>query len=213
MSRPAGLAGYGFGFLLFTYFLDSEAGVDFLNVGYFDPAVGLVYTSFTGTGFSWTTDAIPVPSTATEVVFWFTSDGAGIAEGAYVDDVVMYGQLATTIWSEDFEGAFPGSAWTVQDMNPSAGDDYWGATGVRAFGSRVTGKVKPFSDLDLAVMGSEPLPASILADLKDAFSESDLPFKVDIVDWAETQDNFRSIIEAAYVVVQSGKRRVLNTEG
>lgn len=31
---------------------------------------------------------------------------------------------------------------------------------VRAFGSRVSGKVKPFSDLDLAVMGSSPLPAS-----------------------------------------------------
>lgn len=76
---------------------------------------------------------------------------------------------------------------------------------VRAFGSRVTGKVKPFSDLDLVVMGSEPLPASVLADLKDAFSESDLPFKVDIVDWAETQESFRKIIEAANVNVQSGK--------
>ena len=78
---------------------------------------------------------------------------------------------------------------------------------VRAFGSRVSGTVKPFSDLDLAVMGNIPLPAPILADLKDAFSESDLPFKVDIVDWAETRENFRAIIETAYVVVQSGKRR------
>jgi len=76
---------------------------------------------------------------------------------------------------------------------------------VRAFGSRVSGKVKPFSDLDLAVMGSAPLPDSILADLKDAFSESDLPFKVDIVDWAATQENFRRIVEAAYMIVQSGK--------
>ena len=49
------------------------------------------------------------------------------------------------------------------------------------------------------------MPASTLADLKDAFSESDLPFKVDIVDWAETQDNCRSTIEAAYVVVQDVK--------
>ena len=76
---------------------------------------------------------------------------------------------------------------------------------VRAFGSRVSGKAKPFSDLDLAVMGSTPLSAAILADLKDAFSESDLPFKVDIVDWAETQENFRKIIDAASVTVQSGK--------
>ena len=75
---------------------------------------------------------------------------------------------------------------------------------VWAFGSRVTGNVKPFSDLDLAIIGSEPVPAAILADLKDAFSESDLPFKVDIVDWAETKENFREIIKAAYVVVQNG---------
>jgi predicted nucleotidyltransferase len=74
---------------------------------------------------------------------------------------------------------------------------------VWAFGSRVAGKVKPFSDLDLAVMGNVPVSSPILADLKDAFSESDLPFKVDIVDWAEAQENFRRIIETAYVVVQS----------
>ncbi len=78
---------------------------------------------------------------------------------------------------------------------------------VRAFGSRVAGKVKPFSDLDLAVMGSESMPASILADLKDAFRESDLPFKVDIVDWAETQENFRRIIESACVIVQTGQAK------
>jgi type I restriction enzyme S subunit len=81
---------------------------------------------------------------------------------------------------------------------------YIPAREVWAFGSRVTGNVKPFSDLDLAIIGNDPVPAPILADLKDAFSESDLPFKVDIVDWAETKDNFRKIIEAAYVVVQNG---------
>lgn len=75
---------------------------------------------------------------------------------------------------------------------------------VWAFGSRVSGNVKPFSDLDLAVIGDDPVPAAVLTDLKDAFSESDLPFKVDVVDWAETQENFRKIIKVAYVVVQSG---------
>ena len=75
---------------------------------------------------------------------------------------------------------------------------------VRAFGSRVTGKAKPFSDLDLAIMGREPVPAALLADLKDAFRESDLPFKVDVVDWTETQEHFRKIIETAYVIVQRG---------
>jgi hypothetical protein len=58
----------------------------------------------------------------------------------------------------------------------------------------VTGKAKPFSDLDLAVMGAEPLPSATLTALVDAFDESDLPFKVDIVDWAVTEDSFRGTI-------------------
>ncbi len=76
---------------------------------------------------------------------------------------------------------------------------------VRAFGSRVTGTAKKFSDLDLAVMGETPLPPSVLADLEEDFRESDLSFKVDVIDWAATKEHFRRIIEAGYVVVQTGK--------
>lgn len=78
---------------------------------------------------------------------------------------------------------------------------------VRVFGSRITEKVKKFSDLDLAVMGSAPLPHSILAELEEDFRESNLPFKVDVVDWATTKENFRRIIEKENVVVQDGERK------
>ena len=61
---------------------------------------------------------------------------------------------------------------------------------VRAFGSRVTGKAKPFSDLDLAIMGDEPLPLETRARLEDAFSESELPWKVDVLDWALADNDF-----------------------
>lgn len=76
---------------------------------------------------------------------------------------------------------------------------------VRAFGSRVSRTAKAFSDLDLAVMGDSAIPSSVVADLKEAFSESSLPFKVDVVDWATTKENFRRIIEKEYVAVQDGK--------
>ena len=66
---------------------------------------------------------------------------------------------------------------------------------VLAFGSRVTGNAKQFSDLDLAILGEEPIPAAALASLGDALDESNLPFKVDIVDWATTNDSFRRVIE------------------
>ena len=65
---------------------------------------------------------------------------------------------------------------------------------VRVFGSRVNGTAKPFSDLDLVVMGDAPLEFRQLAALKDAFAESNLPFRVDIVDWATTSAEFRAIV-------------------
>jgi type I restriction enzyme S subunit len=72
---------------------------------------------------------------------------------------------------------------------------------VWAFGSRVKGTARPYSDLDLAVLGDQPLPLLVRAELAEEFSESDLPFKVDIVDWATTSERFRQIIESEYVVL------------
>jgi predicted nucleotidyltransferase len=74
---------------------------------------------------------------------------------------------------------------------------------VWAIGSRVQGKAKTYSDLDLVVLGEEPLTLSALAELAEEFSESDLPYKVDIVDWATTSEHFRQIIRQEYVVVQA----------
>jgi type I restriction enzyme S subunit len=73
---------------------------------------------------------------------------------------------------------------------------------VWAFGSRATGKAREFSDLDLVIMTDKPLSLDVSAGLSDEFSESDLPWKVDIVDWSTTRESFRAIIERDKVVVQ-----------
>jgi predicted nucleotidyltransferase len=73
---------------------------------------------------------------------------------------------------------------------------------VWAFGSRARGTAKPYSDLDLAIIGEAPLPLDVSAILAEALCESDLPYKVDIVDWAKTDDAFRDIIRRDKVVVQ-----------
>ncbi len=75
---------------------------------------------------------------------------------------------------------------------------------VWAFGSRATHTAKPYSDLDLAVITEHALPLDASAALAEAFSESDLPWKVDVVDWATTGETFRSIILRDKVVVQEG---------
>src|SRR2546421_10318072 len=43
-------------------------------------------------------------------------------------------EAQTTILSEGFEGAFPGS-WSVADANPSGTTAYWSDEDIRSFGS------------------------------------------------------------------------------
>lgn len=74
---------------------------------------------------------------------------------------------------------------------------------VRAFGSRVNGTAKPYSDLDLAVIGPAPLPGDRLAALREALSESDLSIRVDVLDWHVIPENFRQIIAARFEVLQA----------
>lgn len=76
---------------------------------------------------------------------------------------------------------------------------------VWAFGSRAGGQPKPYSDLDLAVLGEAALSLSERADLADAFSESDLPYKVDIVDWHLISDDFRRIVQANHIEIQTAE--------
>lgn len=73
---------------------------------------------------------------------------------------------------------------------------------VWAFGSRINGKAKQYSDLDLAIISDQPLDFGQLGEIRDAFSESDLPFKVDLIDWAATSREFQVIIRRSYEVIQ-----------
>ena len=97
----------------------------------------------------------------------------------------------------------------VQDILASIVPDWE----VWAFGSRAQFTAKPYSDLDLAVIGQQPLSLTNMADLSDAFSNSDLPYKVDIVDWATTSEPFKKIIEGRHIVVKtafSSSRQLFN---
>lgn len=66
---------------------------------------------------------------------------------------------------------------------------------VYAYGSRVKGTARKFSDLDLCIMNQSPLSHEDLGGLRDAFSESDLPYKVDITEWARANDETRNRIK------------------
>ncbi len=73
---------------------------------------------------------------------------------------------------------------------------------VWAFGSRAKWTAKDYSDLDLCIVTDKPLSFKLLGALAEDFAESDLPWTVDVVDWATTSASFREIIERDKVVVQ-----------
>ncbi|MGA2587428.1 MAG: nucleotidyltransferase domain-containing protein [Candidatus Aminicenantales bacterium] len=74
---------------------------------------------------------------------------------------------------------------------------------VRAFGSRALGNARRHSDLDLVIMTERPLDVTVLAGMNAAFSDSSLPFTVDVLDWASLDESFRLLIREGSVVIQA----------
>jgi len=72
---------------------------------------------------------------------------------------------------------------------------------VSIFGSRVTGRSGKFSDIDLVVKGKDELGLTTMVKIKDAFTESNLPFKVDVLDWLAISSEFRRQINQECVVI------------
>ena len=83
---------------------------------------------------------------------------------------------------------------------------------VRAFGSRVKWTAKDYSDLDLAVVGSKPLTLRQGRQLAEAFEESDLPIRVDVLDWHTISEEFKRIIAEEYEVIQGAEPVKANEE-
>lgn len=72
---------------------------------------------------------------------------------------------------------------------------------VWAFGSRVKGSHRPASDLDLAVLCDKETAKKQLPKLNEIFVESDLPFKVQLLDFNRLPENMRENIKNNYVVL------------
>jgi predicted nucleotidyltransferase len=72
---------------------------------------------------------------------------------------------------------------------------------VWAFGSRVDGRPKPYSDLDLAIVGPAP-PERCMRRLRDDFEDSDLPWMVDLVVFDDLPDRLRGDVLRRHAVVQ-----------
>ena len=72
---------------------------------------------------------------------------------------------------------------------------------VWAFGSRVNGSHRPASDLDMAVHCDKETARTDLPRLNERLIESDLSFKVQLMDFGRLPENMRATIKTKYVVL------------
>ncbi len=77
-------------------------------------------------------------------------------------------------------------------------------TKVWVFGSRAQGTAVRASDLDLAIDGDDSIDQSCLIDLKFAFEESHLPYRVDVVNLATVNRKLKPIIERQMIPLPNG---------
>ena len=74
---------------------------------------------------------------------------------------------------------------------------------VRAFGSRYKWTSKDYSDLNIAVAhyDKKSMPIMKLAEIREEFGESELPYKVDVLDYWGISSEFQAVIDEGYEVI------------
>jgi len=72
------------------------------------------------------------------------------------------------------------------------------------FGSRVSFNYKPYSDLDIALQHTDNKTISLkkLASIKADFIDSDLPWKVDVIDYNSISGIFKQNVDASKINLQ-----------
>ena len=80
---------------------------------------------------------------------------------------------------------------------------------VWAFGSRVKGSNRSTSDLDLAVLCDKETARKQLPALNEVFVESDIPFKIQLLDFNRLPENMQDNIKEKYIILYtSGDREI-----
>ena len=61
------------------------------------------------------------------------------------------------------------------------------------FGSRVSGKGDERSDIDIGIDGTKEVPYEIMANIKEDIENLSLLYKIEIVDFKKTSDDFQKV--------------------
>lgn len=76
---------------------------------------------------------------------------------------------------------------------------------VLCFGSRASGKQSATSDLDLCLKDNKEIPNTYLSLLRDAFTESNFPFFIDLIDYHKISPEFREIIDKTSISLKTSE--------
>jgi predicted nucleotidyltransferase len=68
---------------------------------------------------------------------------------------------------------------------------------IKIFGSRANNSSNNNSDIDIAIISNKKIDLKTLAKIKMAFEESDIPYRVDIIDYMSASENFKKIIDSS----------------
>ena len=61
------------------------------------------------------------------------------------------------------------------------------------FGSRTSPHHHPYSDIDIGLDGTKRVPLRVMVQIVEALEESDLPVKVDVVDFSRVTPEFAQV--------------------
>lgn len=61
------------------------------------------------------------------------------------------------------------------------------------FGSRATGENRQWSDIDLGILSEGKIPGHVMIKIEEELENSQIPYKIDLVDFRNVSDQFRKI--------------------
>lgn len=72
---------------------------------------------------------------------------------------------------------------------------------IRVFGSRYKHTNKLYSDIDIAIVGKNKIDLVTYSKVTEELEESDLKYRVDLLDWFSISEEFKRVIEEGYETI------------
>ncbi len=79
--------------------------------------------------------------------------------------------------------------------------NYFPDAEIRVFGSRYKHTNQPYSDIDIVIVGKTKIDLITYSKVKEELEESNLKYRVDLLDWHSISREFQQVIEEGYETI------------